>query len=137
MDSDSSEDSYDMTCLICMEDNIDSNSILITFDKCECRKYYHIRCFLNWYNQEEKCIICHQYLSESDINICIYKENEDVWERVSLESLHRIIDICDIENNNIELERYQELDYQYNRNNIILTILIIFVLFTIFIFFFI
>ena len=98
------DNSSDLTCLICMEETIDHNSILVSSESCGCNKYYHIRCFLTWYNQEKKCLICHKPLSESDINIYIFSINENLWEQISLSSLKRLIN-C------------QEFDIEANRNN--------------------
>ena len=89
----------DKTCLICMEDNMDTNSILVFSNNCDCQKFYHISCFLEWYLQNKSCPICHQTLSQSCVSIFIHNHQLKDWEEISLAALINIISNCDDINN--------------------------------------
>lgn len=88
-----SSEKIDTTCLICMEDNMSNDSILVCSKKCKCSKFYHIQCFLEWYKNEKKCLICHKKLSKSDINIFIYNIESNDWESITLESIIKVFNL--------------------------------------------
>lgn len=86
-------DVLDTTCLICMEDNMNNDSILVASKSCKCSKFYHIECFLEWYQNERKCLICHKKLPKSQINIFIFNIESNEWESITLEAVMRIFNL--------------------------------------------
>ena len=87
------EENIDTTCLICMEDNMSNDSILVSSSSCKCSKFYHMQCFLEWYQNERKCLICHKSLPKSQISIFIYNIESNYWESITLESIMKLFNI--------------------------------------------
>ena len=124
-DQDINQENPDSTCVICLEDNINTKSLLVTPNYCECVKFYHIECFLDWYQQNQDCPICRTKIPISHITTFIYNKSEDVWEDISLESLVKIIDlysavedeenIAEVSNNDVSINIDRTIEQMKNR----------------------
>lgn len=103
----------DTTCLICMEDNMTNDSILVASNSCGCSKFYHIECFLEWYQNEGKCLICHKNLNKSQINIFIFNLESNEWEIITLEAIMKIFKITKKKKyrklSNVNIQQQQQL----------------------------
>ena len=88
------EENPDTTCLICMEDNFDNDTLLVSSNNCDCKRFYHINCFFNWFEVETECPICHKKLCENGISLFIYNKQLNDWEEISLASLYSLLDRC-------------------------------------------
>lgn len=71
----------DKECLICFN-KLDSNALILINNFCECYQIVFLcdKCFLFWYNNDNKCFICHsKYITSNGIKKTIFKFNPTIY----------------------------------------------------------